>query len=422
MNPTFSPNGWMRHVAAASIVLLAGVAPLAAQNFATPVNPTFKVDLVPQRDAPLVAESFSFTQADAKGSAFATDVDKDGLPEAVDLDFDDLTSEENFPWTHFTFGVPRGSKLEVGSYPNASRSHIFDDLGNKVDFGFNHSGCTTVGDFTITRLEIESLDSSVGSIAIWQHHVIALDLTANLTCNDPSNPVVRVTLSYADTAKGTGTPGGTPGGGGTPTPQPPPPPPNVSVNLPLSVLEQPVVLGSDGSSSFEISTSTLPTFAGDVHLSIIGNGVEGTGLDLLVDPAHIAAPGTGTATVHIKAGPNTFPRDYWVNVMATTADGRVYASPTIHVWVICDPPMILGTDQPRGITVDRGARGSVAVKATGSAPFSYQWYRGHRGSTRFPVAGATAATFADAPAGSYWARVSNACGSADSSTVVVNER
>ena len=65
------------------------------------------------------------------------------------------------------------------------------------------------------------------------------------------------------------------------------------------------------------------------------------------------------------------------------------------------------------------------MKGNGSGPYSYQWYSGRRGNTRLPIAGATNATFTT-PAvndeSNYWVRVSNACGTADSTTVNVAPR
>lgn len=62
------------------------------------------------------------------------------------------------------------------------------------------------------------------------------------------------------------------------------------------------------------------------------------------------------------------------------------------------------------------------MTASGTAPLTYQWYSGATGSTTAPVPGATATTFTTPPLSvttSYWVRVSNPYGTADSPTVVV---
>jgi pectate lyase len=83
-----------------------------------------------------------------------------------------------------------------------------------------------------------------------------------------------------------------------------------------------------------------------------------------------------------------------------------------------DVPSI--TTQPVSRTVSAGANVSFSVAAEGTGPLSYQWQK--NGS---PIAGATAATLnltnvQGADAGNYRAVVSNAAGSATSTTAVLN--
>ena len=365
-------------------------------------------------------DTYSYTEAGAESffvNVFNRD-ESDDLPDYMEIIFFGGGESEGQFWS-LTLGTNQlGKPLAVGEYPVATRAAFADEGTAGLDFVMNGAGCNTItGSFKITAIEFDCINSDAGSVVT---HLKRLEMEFESHC-EGSESAIHGGFSLTDDAGAAcdGT-GGTPGGGGIPVP--PPPPPDVTVHLPASVLEEPIVIGNDGSASFEISTSVLDTFNGDVHLSLASDAPFANGPQMMIDPEHLAAPGTGTATVHLSAGPMTFPRDYLVHVLATTSDGKTFASRTIYLNVVCDPPMILGTDQPRGVTVDRGSRGSLAVKATGSGPFSYQWYRGHRGSTRFPVAGATGATFADAAAGTYWVRVSNACGSADSATVAVNER
>ena len=239
-------------------------------------------------------------------------------------------------------------------------------------------------------------------------------------CFDPTNAGTGSPCTPTD-----GTPGGGGGGGGVefPTFPPPPPPPDVTIGLPPSISEAPFLqLTNNSSTSFTFSTNP-GTANTDVHLSVTSNATEADNFQVSVDPAFIAAPGAGDATVRIAAGPDTFPKTYVVTLTAL-ANGKT-DNITFLVDVTCDPPMILGIDQPRNQRVNRGSTATVEVKATGSGPFNYQWYRGRRGSTKFPVAGATGPSFttpAVQGSESYWVRVSNACGTVDSNSVSVSPR
>jgi uncharacterized protein YkwD len=80
------------------------------------------------------------------------------------------------------------------------------------------------------------------------------------------------------------------------------------------------------------------------------------------------------------------------------------------------------TAQPQDRSVSVGQVVELTVAANGTGPLSYQWYSGLSGTTASPVAGATGATYttpALASNASYWARVSNAFGSADSAAAII---
>jgi uncharacterized protein YkwD len=72
--------------------------------------------------------------------------------------------------------------------------------------------------------------------------------------------------------------------------------------------------------------------------------------------------------------------------------------------------------------VTAGQAATLSVVASGTAPLGYQWYLGPSGATSSPVAGATSATFTT-PAllttTTFWVRVTNAYGAADSSAATV---
>jgi Ig-like domain CHU_C associated len=115
---------------------------------------------------------------------------------------------------------------------------------------------------------------------------------------------------------------------------------------------------------------------------------------------------------------------YWVqasNSAGSANSNTVTVNVTITVItppIALDPPKI--TKQPSATTVAKGKKATLRVLATNAA--SYQWYKGKTGNTGSPVRGATATKFTT-PAlkvsTSYWVRVSNAAGSANSKTRLV---
>jgi hypothetical protein len=85
----------------------------------------------------------------------------------------------------------------------------------------------------------------------------------------------------------------------------------------------------------------------------------------------------------------------------------------------CTPVAI--SAQPQSATVNAGASRTLSVTATGTTPISYQWYIGTTGNTSNPIAGATGSSITVTPASttSYWVRVTNSCGTANSSTATI---
>ncbi len=96
----------------------------------------------------------------------------------------------------------------------------------------------------------------------------------------------------------------------------------------------------------------------------------------------------------------------WGTVLETTAVSSGGTPPTITV-------------MPQSQSIASGKSASFSVQATGSAPLSYQWYK-----DAVAIAGATSATLALSPistfsAGGYSVTVTNASGSATSSTATL---
>ncbi|MBZ5588758.1 MAG: hypothetical protein LAO05_09345 [Acidobacteriia bacterium] len=130
------------------------------------------------------------------------------------------------------------------------------------------------------------------------------------------------------------------------------------------------------------------------------------------DTSH--AVGVGASSFTTPALTST--TSYWVRVSNPCGHAD---SATATVTVGCTSPSI--TTQPQSQTVQSGQTAVLSVSAAGDGPLSYQWYQGTSGDTSHPV-GNNASSFttpALTTTTSYWVRVSNTCGSADSATATV---
>lgn len=165
------------------------------------------------------------------------------------------------------------------------------------------------------------------------------------------------------------------------------------------------VFGAPTGATAELSASGLPE---DSTVTFTPNGLAG--------------PNTPKFKMHVAIGPDTPAGTYPLIIRAGLGTAEAFGF--VLVFVDCTPPMILGTPghQPSNTTAGANGRATLAVSPVGSFGFTYQWYRGHSGSTAFPIAGATSATL-NTPVVTgpteFWVRVTNACGSRDSATAVV---
>ena len=122
---------------------------------------------------------------------------------------------------------------------------------------------------------------------------------------------------------------------------------------------------------------------------------------------------SGTFSVRITAYSNT---NYGGDSYSKTFTMNVAVDPSAKI-----------TTNPASVTINSGGTTTLTVVASGTGPFTYQWYRGSSGTTTSPV-GASAASFTT-PAlttnTSYWVKVSNASTPAgvnsSAATVTVNQ-
>jgi hypothetical protein len=210
------------------------------------------------------------------------------------------------------------------------------------------------------------------------------------------------------------------GDGDDDEPEPEPEQPSFTLNLPTEVSLGPIAAANATSHTFQISTEPNAVFNDDIHFVVMTSAGEAFDFHAEVTPSMIPAPGRGNATVTIRTGPLTMPRDYVVTVYAMS-DDKVVAQSFI-VRVDCTPPFILGVDQPKSVAgVNAGSQTTLSVAPGGSGPFFYQWYRGERGMTSNPLAAENDPTLmlTARETGPYWVRVRNACGSVDSNAAMV---
>jgi len=179
------------------------------------------------------------------------------------------------------------------------------------------------------------------------------------------------------------------------------------------------VMTNSASTTAHFSTFIPEETVGDVTLSAASDASD---LVASIAPSVLKTTGTIDSILTIRTTATTAAGDHAITITATAPDGSS-SSATVFVTVLCDPPFILGIDQPKSSTVATGRPAQLSVKATGSGPFTYQWFTGASGLVNFPLAGGTSANFTTSALNdttSYWVRVTNPCGSVDSQTATVN--
>jgi len=77
--------------------------------------------------------------------------------------------------------------------------------------------------------------------------------------------------------------------------------------------------------------------------------------------------------------------------------------------------------QPPNRTIPKNTSTTLTVSPTGTAPFTYQWYKGAYPSTTNPVSTQQTYTTPNLTKGTYtyWVRVTNTCGSTSSATITI---
>jgi len=194
--------------------------------------------------------------------------------------------------------------------------------------------------------------------------------------------------------------------------------PNILVILPTATILDGLDVATGGSA--DVAIRTVATSTGFPDGVVLSAKSDPAGLGLSFSPSTVPAPGSGTSTLTVTAA-NGATGSYKVTVTAKGANGATAIS-SFRVNIFCDPPTILGIDEPQTTVIAPGQTATLTAKPGGSGPFTYQWYEGFTGQTTSPVAGGNSATLTTAPLSNstmYWVRIANGCGSVDSQSAQV---
>lgn len=109
----------------------------------------------------------------------------------------------------------------------------------------------------------------------------------------------------------------------------------------------------------------------------------------------------------------------WTMTATGSDAGPCTVTGVLVVSATCTPPGI--ATQPQDVTIQPGQKTVLTLGATGTS-LAYQWYLGGTGDVARPIALANSPWYTTAPltaTTTYWVRVFNECGSADSRTATV---
>lgn len=215
--------------------------------------------------------------------------------------------------------------------------------------------------------------------------------------------------------------GGDDGGDGEGDDPAPPPSPQLQILFPEELGAEPLRMVNDREQAVRFNTVTNGLFDSPIQLEVTTTADPTEEFFVDIDPRAVAAPGDAEGHVTIRTGALTWPRDYVVTAYAF-ANGALVNAASFVVSLDCTSPFILGVDQPSSLAgVPAGTQATLQVKAGGSGPFLYQWYRGMPGMTGEPLQAENNAKVVLTPreTGPYWVRVRNACGSVDSAAAMV---
>jgi hypothetical protein len=127
-----------------------------------------------------------------------------------------------------------------------------------------------------------------------------------------------------------------------------------------------------------------------------------------------ANPINGATSLSTTVSPATT-TSFWVRVTGQCAPVADSPSTTVTVAACVPPSAPAPLASPSSISV--GQSSNLSISATGTGPFTYQWFVGSSGNESNPIAGATGSftTVSPAVTTSYWVKVTGQCAPASNS-------
>ncbi|MEI6176617.1 MAG: Calx-beta domain-containing protein [Verrucomicrobiota bacterium] len=165
----------------------------------------------------------------------------------------------------------------------------------------------------------------------------------------------------------------------------------VTVNQPAAITTSPA--------SVSINTGTTTT------LSVTASGTAPFTYQWYEGTSGTTTTPVGTDSASFTTPALTVATSYWVKV--TNEFNPTGANSATATVTVNQPAEIVS--QPASVTIDNGRTTTLSVTASGTAPFTYQWYKGTSGTTTTPV-GTNSPSFTTpvlTATSSYWVRITN---------------
>ena len=168
-----------------------------------------------------------------------------------------------------------------------------------------------------------------------------------------------------------------------------------------------VSIGVAPSITTQPTPSTTIKSGGTTTLTVVASGTPNPTYKWYVgSPPDVSTPATGASatTASYTTPALSTSTSFWAK--ATNSSGS--ANSTSAAITVNQPAAI--SSHPASATINRSSATTLSVTATGTGPFTYQWYQGTSGTTLTPVGTnsssyTTGALIADT---SYWVKVTNA--------------